>query len=432
MGLSIRSLAAIACLTRLPLAYGWGYRLYRPWDYDLDAVNRGDAQIPDDAWPWYDHKVYEGQKTCTPLSKSFEAFIESFSITQFGPSEPSSKGPAVAQVEESGRWKDIVKYVGFWTGSGCEGLPTMIFHFYPAPYTVQSFYMTDVIDFVPGMDTSSDSQLQFGSFAEIPFGDEFFFGELPQGAIAFRATKQADETQPVFRDTFVLVRNAIKVREAGPAAQAWVPSPAWQGTGNPSLEKVTNIELNVPKGVSLAADSGDSKAIGLSNQPKEITSIGGYKKWAPFYRGLPDVPNAEDQIQLQKAIINSLGENNPLGQAVDQNAVNENGLPTEAEQALRQRRAQLTSMLRNYLSSHHNLQNRYLEGLTESYQFEGVDFVNPTGEEGVQDSRHFNSIIQSTRQRALDERDKLWKEHRKEVVKKQRNRIIEKSGLGPK
>ncbi|EPS41773.1 hypothetical protein H072_4248 [Dactylellina haptotyla CBS 200.50] len=199
-------------------------------------------------------KVYAGQKTCgSGLPKT----VTGVRISQFGPLSVGKKAPA----EGTGRWKNPVRWMGYWRNNSCRGLPVLIIHFYDVPYTNQGLYFPKMADWINEL---SESDLQYVSHAEIPLGD-IWFGDsyIPEGSVAVREVPARPREVTTDTDYYVL-HDAIRVVEVGPNNDIRLVKPAdaeeWIGSGRVE-GPLSMIHVQSSTGDVLATQEGDHERV---------------------------------------------------------------------------------------------------------------------------------------------------------------------------
>ncbi|KAK6526608.1 hypothetical protein TWF694_005190 [Orbilia ellipsospora] len=176
-------------------------------------------------------RVLEGQKKCTVLG-THEGYSEGISITQFGPEDKNTR---TTKTSNSGKWKDLVRYIGFWRHNQCRGLPNLIIHFYDEPYTRQTV-LFDI--FQENGQDQSVYDFNFYTYAELPFGSQFFDPQvLPEGSVAIRHVTKSRERGKVTQAEYLILWNAITVVETGPNIQRGIGGSKREGTGEVSQRK---------------------------------------------------------------------------------------------------------------------------------------------------------------------------------------------------
>ncbi|KAF3906717.1 hypothetical protein AA313_de0200315 [Arthrobotrys entomopaga] len=170
-------------------------------------------------------RVLEGQKRCTTIG-THEGYAGGISITQFGPEDQNLR---TTKASNSGNWRDLVRYIGFWRHNQCRGLPNLIIHFYDEPYTRQMVFFDTLQE---NEEVPYVYDFNFFTYAELPFGGQFFDpAALPQGSVAIRQTAKSRERGKVTQADFVVLLNAITVIETEPKSRREGGGSTREGTG---------------------------------------------------------------------------------------------------------------------------------------------------------------------------------------------------------
>ncbi|KAK6522323.1 hypothetical protein TWF281_002888 [Arthrobotrys megalospora] len=239
---SIYFSAALAFLLQAGRVNGWAFRLERGVQDENEMLYQG----------WYGLKSYGGPKPCAAAGSDQGQPVSGFSITNFGPHDPGFREKESAPKE----WRDLIGWMGFWKNIHCKGLPNIIVHFYPQPYTKQAIYFPKVLDFADEQLDIKD--VRIGRYGDIPFGSVWFHGNrlVPEGAMAVRVAPARGGVVDV--DEFQVFENAVKVTNVGEGNDERLLDPTdhrWDGSGEIEDE---------PYSVTLRLESPD---INISTQP---------------------------------------------------------------------------------------------------------------------------------------------------------------------
>ncbi|KAF3203403.1 hypothetical protein TWF192_009063 [Orbilia oligospora] len=201
MCLPIHCLAAALALLQATFVNGWAMRLERNTPDEVAMLDR----------EWYNMKAHRGVKKCSTASSTDGFPVSGFSITNFGPLDDGFR----EDEREPKMWRDRLGWMGFWKNGQCQGLPTIMVHFYNVPYTRQAIYFPKLLDFSEDID---EGDISFGRYGDIPFGNIWFHGnrQIPEGAVAVRKTPTRGGGKPEYEDEFIIFKNAIRVLNVGP------------------------------------------------------------------------------------------------------------------------------------------------------------------------------------------------------------------------
>ncbi|KAK6330693.1 hypothetical protein TWF718_002893 [Orbilia javanica] len=236
--------AALALLLQAAFVNGYALRLERNVTDENSMLER----------EWYNLKAHHGVKKCAAAS-SLDGFpVSGFSITNFGPEDAGFR----EQEAEPKRWRDPLGWMGFWKNTKCQGLPNIIVHFYPVPYTRQAIYFPKLIDFAEDIDLSDVS---FARYGDIPFGSIWFYGnrQIPEGSVAVRKSRSRGAATPTYEDEFHIFPDAVRVLNVGPNNdRSLVDSDdhRWDGSGDVVAggEVVTSKDIKIPDGINISAN----------------------------------------------------------------------------------------------------------------------------------------------------------------------------------
>ncbi|KAF3107373.1 hypothetical protein TWF102_000292 [Orbilia oligospora] len=201
MRLPTHCLAAALALLQATFVNGWAMRLERNLEDENDMLNR----------EWYNLKAHGGVKRCSAAASADGFPVSGFSITNFGPLDAGFREKEAAPK----RWRDRLGWMGFWKNGQCQGLPTVIVHFYNVPYTRQAIYFPKLLNFSEDID---EGDISFARYGDIPFGNIWFHGnrQIPEGAVAVRKSPSQGAGKPEYEDEFVIFKNAVRVLNVGP------------------------------------------------------------------------------------------------------------------------------------------------------------------------------------------------------------------------
>ncbi|EGX48719.1 hypothetical protein AOL_s00079g358 [Orbilia oligospora ATCC 24927] len=201
MRLPIHCLAAALALIQATFVNGWAMRLERNLEDENDMLNR----------EWYNLKAHGGVKRCSAAASADGFPVSGFSITNFGPLDDGFREKEAAPK----KWRDRLGWMGFWKNGQCQGLPTVIVHFYNVPYTRQAIYFPKLLNFSEDID---EGDISFARYGDIPFGNIWFHGnrQIPEGAVAVRKSPSQRAGKPEYEDEFVIFKNAVRVLNVGP------------------------------------------------------------------------------------------------------------------------------------------------------------------------------------------------------------------------
>ncbi|KAK6502589.1 hypothetical protein TWF506_003169 [Arthrobotrys conoides] len=214
---------------------------------------------------WYNLKVHPGIKKCSTASTVDGFRVTGFSITNFGPED---EGFRESENAPKG-WRDRLGWMGFWKNKQCQGLPTIIVHFYDVPYTRQAIYFPKLLQFSRGI---SMNDISFAQYGDIPFGDIWFHGnrQIPEGAVAVRETPLHKGSAAVYGEKFFVFHDAIRVINVGPNPregrtrldpnnQRLLLNPndrQWENSGDLSSmeDPVTTQYIKIEEGLNISAN----------------------------------------------------------------------------------------------------------------------------------------------------------------------------------
>ncbi|KAK6342141.1 hypothetical protein TWF730_001619 [Orbilia blumenaviensis] len=274
-------------LLKAPLVYGWAFRLERNVEDENDMLKR----------EWYNTKVHTGVKRCSGAGSAGGHPVTGFSITNFGPQDDGFREGA----EEPKAWRDPLGWMGFWKNTKCEGLPNIIIHFYPVPYTRQAVYFPKILPFA---DEFGMSDLSIGHYGDIPFGSVWFHGDrlIPQGAMAVRESPSRGGGKATNEEEFQVFLDAVRVINIGPNNDKTMVDPndhRWDGSGD--LSSPPNIiSLRLPGDINISANDKVDRGIqvGLGLVPSNL-GRGAFLSPPPAYQHLMsggDVDESDDDL----------------------------------------------------------------------------------------------------------------------------------------
>ncbi|KAF3909770.1 hypothetical protein AA313_de0210334 [Arthrobotrys entomopaga] len=295
-------------LLRVPFADAWAFKFWRSGPQSDIYPNREygplvptNENVPEYRRNWAGKRVTEGVRACTLTNTLLQQReVEGIYITQLGPlDQETGFDPA----EQSGRFRENIRYLGFWKKGECKGLPNLIIHFYNVDYTVQGFKFLKIWDYLDaqmklrrssGMmqetTLSPDDFHKFYAYAEIPNGvaEQLFENHIPEGSVALRKN---DAGSPVETAFYWVLEDAIAINEVEPNSQNFVYNLEWEnkGEGGPASVKTFTV------------DGGLDNELALPMLPQpdewEILTMRNNARRA----GLPGTNNQPQNNQVQSA-----------------------------------------------------------------------------------------------------------------------------------
>ncbi|KAK6524773.1 hypothetical protein TWF281_011672 [Arthrobotrys megalospora] len=207
------------------------------WSYNVlhgrnTATNEADFQGT---------KVLNQNQPCTPLQTvdnngEVDPRVSSgLQIYQFAPQTPPRQ------------WARPVKYIGFWGGEKCKGMPRYVVHWYDMVDTTQALLFDDIIEGSLGWGTSSVPVLGVRSWREIDNGDELWPDQIPQGSAAVMVSPESAPSE--LDDPYMILSNVVRMDELVSASRVTPERKDvnWEEYGTGSRQRPQTTQLTVAR-----------------------------------------------------------------------------------------------------------------------------------------------------------------------------------------
>ncbi|KAK6496137.1 hypothetical protein TWF481_002161 [Arthrobotrys musiformis] len=243
--------AALA-LYQATVVNGWGFRLERNTPDEVAMLER----------EWYNNKATKGVKKCSAAGSIDGHSVDGFTITNFGPLDEGFREAP----EHPKEWRDLLGWMGFWKNKKCDGLPVIIVHFYPVPYTRQTIYFPKLLNVASDLDIND---LSVGFYGDIPFGSVWFRGDrqIPQGAAAVCMSPSRGAASAVYEAEFHVFHDAVRVINIGPnndRSKVDDTDHRWDGSGNLPFLSPDRVVLEIGEDINISANEKTDRGVQVS------------------------------------------------------------------------------------------------------------------------------------------------------------------------